>query len=525
MSPTDPTNPHSGFPSWIVLAGAVVIPLVYVPTLATRFDFIDDGNLVYPAPAMGLGDRLGLVWDKIVANYDHLGPFRPVLWAHWELVAELTGGDERAWRVARLVWSMFATGMLLALMRELRLPAWPSLLAAALAMWNPYRNEIWTSLTLSEGVAMPYALGALWCAARANRSRRSWPWDVASALGVLAAMGCKNTFAAIVPAQLYLRMWADGAGWREGLLIHWRRAALLSLTLLAPIGHYIYFRLNWHPGQYPPTGVTVAQLGRMVSALGGAMSLDFMAVGIALALLALVAILVIPSAARNRPGAGKGEQIPRCSRSDKTVWLTATLVVAFGIGIYLPMPAVSGRYTMPAVWGLDLAFAGLLAMLFAAPAVRWRRWATVAVVGGLAAVAVANLGKQAKFAARSDLLWLALRHVERSTGGPQRVLWVSGPALNGEEGIHFHWHLHARGHGRIAVDLVDERGAAEERCELPKAAGPATMAMTGTPEPPPGGPWRLERAFHSQFWAGRRQYDCYLWSAETPAVNASSKRR
>ena len=34
-------------------------------------------------------------------------------------------------------------------------------------MWNPYRNEIWTSLTLSEGVAMPYALAGL-CWARAN---------------------------------------------------------------------------------------------------------------------------------------------------------------------------------------------------------------------------------------------------------------------------------------------------------------------------------------------------------------------
>jgi len=36
------------FSPWIVLLGGLVIPLVYVPTLGTRFDFIDDGNLVYP---------------------------------------------------------------------------------------------------------------------------------------------------------------------------------------------------------------------------------------------------------------------------------------------------------------------------------------------------------------------------------------------------------------------------------------------------------------------------------------------
>ena len=254
------------FSPWILLLGGLVIPLVYMPTLGTRFDFIDDGNLVYPSPPMPLGDRVELVWQKIVANYEHLGPFRPVLSAHWELFAEMCQGDAFRWRLIRLGWSMFATAMLLALMRELRLGAWPSLLATALAMWNPYRNEIWTSLTLSEGVAMPYALAGLWCAARANRSERAWPWDLASALGIVAALGCKNTFAALVPAQLYLRMYADGAAWRSGFFHHGRRAALLALTLLLPIGHYVYFRLHWHSGQYPPTGVTPAQFGRMLGA-------------------------------------------------------------------------------------------------------------------------------------------------------------------------------------------------------------------------------------------------------------------
>ena len=33
---------------WWIPIGAVLLALLYLPTLATRFDFIDDGNLVYP---------------------------------------------------------------------------------------------------------------------------------------------------------------------------------------------------------------------------------------------------------------------------------------------------------------------------------------------------------------------------------------------------------------------------------------------------------------------------------------------
>jgi hypothetical protein len=506
---------HARFSPWIVLLGGLVIPLVYVPTLGTRFDFIDDGNLVYPAPPMPLGDRVELVWQKIVANYEHLGPFRPVLWAHWELFAEMCQGDAVRWRLIRLGWAMFATAMLLALMRELRIGAWPSLLAAALAMWNPYRNEIWTSLTLSEGVAMPYALAGLWCAARANRSARSWQWDLASALGVAAALGCKNTFAALVPAQLYLRMYADGAPWREGLLQHGRRAAILALTLLLPIGHYVYFRSHWHPGQYPPTGVTLAQFGRMLSALVGAMSAEFMAVG-------LIATFLVICFAANRvretraplEDSGRGEP----------VGMTAALLFLSGFIVYLPIPTVSGRYTMPAVWGLDLAFAGLLGMLFAVPLVMWRRVALAGIVGGLVAVAAANVGRQQKFAARIELLWQTLECVEREADPAARVAWISSAGLNVEEGIHFRWHLQARGHDSLAVELLDERGHTEERIELAANHQNANWAVTGSTHAPPGGPWSLRHEFHASYWAGRRHFDAYLWSISNGIGDAAAQR-
>ena len=48
-----PTSDRPRFAPWMVFLGAFLIPLIYLPTLGTRFDFIDDGNLVYPSPQPG----------------------------------------------------------------------------------------------------------------------------------------------------------------------------------------------------------------------------------------------------------------------------------------------------------------------------------------------------------------------------------------------------------------------------------------------------------------------------------------
>ncbi len=497
MIPSNSSVAPRRFTPWLILLGALAIPLIYVPTLGTRFDFIDDGNLVYPAPPMPAGARFHLVWEKIVANYEHLGPFRPVLWAHWELAADLFRGDPFLWRCARLAWSAFGAAALLALLRELRVRPAAALFTTALAFWNPYRNEIWTSLTLSEGVAMPYALAALWCAARANRSERAWPWDIASVLGVIAALGCKNVFAALVPAQMYLRLYADGAGWRDGLRAHGKRAALLGLTLLLPIVHYVYFRLHWHPGQYPPSGPTLAQLGRLLRSLAGAESMEFIGAGL------IVALAAIWFARR----AGL-----RLSTGQSAVFGAGALLLAAGVAVYLPMPAISGRYTMPAVWGLDLLLAGLLSGLAAVSWLAAKRTACAALVVGLAIVAAANLGRQEKFAARAAALWDTLEYVETTTGPGERIAWYRSTALNEEEGIHFHWHLQARGH-ELPVELCDENGKPLERCELPAGDGEPALAVTGRPSAPPGGPWALRQTFRRPYWGGRREYDCYLWAA------------
>jgi hypothetical protein len=251
---------------WVLL-GAVLIANLYLPTLRTRFDFIDDGNLVYPTGPLPLAERAGVYWNKVVGNYEALGPFRPVLWLHWEVAADLLRGSEFGWRLSRLVWCGFAAAMLLWLLLDLGVAPPAALLVGAVALWNPFRGEVWTSLTLAEGVAMPYALLALVCARRAAHGRRPWAWDLAGAACVLAALGCKNTFAALVPAQLFLRLAPDGMPLAQGWRKNRRPALLLCLTLLLPAAHFVYYKLHWHAGQYTTGGPSLTQLGRIGFAL------------------------------------------------------------------------------------------------------------------------------------------------------------------------------------------------------------------------------------------------------------------
>src|SRR5439155_6044191 len=141
------------------------------------------------------------------------------------------------------------------------------------------------------------------------------------------------------------------------------------------------------------------QLERWLRALPGAMSFDFLGAGLALALAAVVA------AKWSGAFLGAGRY--------RATWVAGGLMVLGGIAVYLPIPAMSGRYTMPAVWGLDLILAAFLSVLADVPATAWRRAAGVGLAAGLAAVAIANVGRQEKFAARADVLWQAVETVER----------------------------------------------------------------------------------------------------------------
>jgi hypothetical protein len=501
--------------AWWVVLGAMLLPLVYLPTLATRFDFIDDGNLVYPTRGLSPGDRARVVWDKIVANYEHLGPFRPVLWCHWELAADLFDGSELGWRLTRLAWCGLATLMLLWLMAELGMAPSAALAAAAVAMWNPYRNEIWTSLTLSEGVAMPYALLALVCACRAPRARAPWAWDVLGVCAVLAALGCKNTFAALVPAQMFLRLAPTRLPLRDGWRQHGRRALLLGLTLFAPLAHFVYFKLHWHPGQYTTGGAGLAQLRRYVVGLFGAVSGDFLGAGLVLAVVAQIVAL-------------RRSWLPALIGRHRAALGAGALLIAGGTVLYLPVGGLSGRYAMPAVWGLDLAIAALLSGLVGLRPSGWTRLARGALVVGLAAVMVASVGRQQKFAARARVLWEALEYVERHAPPNAGIAWISGDGLrdglNVEEGVHFRWHLVARGRDDLRVGLYGADGRPLPRREVPALDAEPVLAISGAPQSPWAGDWQPAQRFVVVSWGGLRRSECYLFQPAGAAHAAITER-
>jgi hypothetical protein len=499
-------RPGAGLLSLALIAG------LYLPTLSARFDFADDGNLVYPAPRLALPERVQLMWTKVVANYDHLGPFRPVLWAHWEVEADVLGADALSWRLVRLAWMALATAVMLGLLGELRIAPSAAFCATALAMWSPAANEVWRSLTLSEGVAMPYALGALVCALRAGRSSRPWPWDVAGIACALAALGCKNTFAAIVPAQLLLRVAPDGPLLVQAVRARGARAALLALPLLLPLAHFAVFLRDWHPGQYTPGPPSSRQLRRMLGTVQTGASLALVGPGVIAAVAALT-VGRMPAGVRSGLGGwarAAGRVARECWTRHRAAARAGVALLLAGIGVYLPLQNVSARYAIPAVWGVELLIAALLSELARTAPAAGKRIAIILLGCGLAVLAVDNLLRQDKWAARSAMLWEALELVERRAEPGAVVAWQSGDVLGIAEGIHFYWHLHGRGRGDLGMQLFAPDGVVVQRSEVPPAAGLPTLLVSTATEPPAN--WTLLQAFDHRYRWGLGSHRCSVWT-------------
>jgi hypothetical protein len=395
--------------------------------------------------------------------------------------------------------------MLLWLLRTLRIHPAAALFATAAAMWNPFRSEIWTSLTLSEGVAMPYALFALIAARKATVSKHSWMWDAAGFLSVLVALGCKNTFAALVPAQMALRMLPDEQPLREAWRQYRLRAAALATTLALPLGHFVYFKLNWHPGQYQPHGPSLAQIMRILSALKGGMALDLLGAGIVLA--------VIVAARRTA-----------ILREYRAAIVGGSVLAVAGAAVYLPMDAMSGRYTMPAVWGLDILLAVLLTAMLRAPGSRLRTAAILALLTGLGVMFAVSLHRQEKLKARERMLWEVVHYLETHAPANAGVEWVSGNpaqgALGVEEGIHVQWHLARRGRPDIRFLLLDSANQPVERVELPTLEGAVLFRVAGSRSANASG-WEQDRAFTAVYQFGRKRYDCQVSRRAVGLASAS----
>jgi hypothetical protein len=503
MTLADRKPAPAGRAPWRLAAWALIIPSLYLPTLLLRFDFVDDGCLVYARAGATLGKHFEHIWAATVADFETNGPFRPVCWAHWEAAASLAGPHARSHRLGRLAWAVLATGTLLWLLCELGF-AMPAVLGTtALALWNPFRNEIWLGLGLTEAFAMPYALLALVGAVRASRSPRRWPWDLLSVACLVAALGIKNTFAAVVPAAVLLRLTGNGLSLREGWRRHWLGATAVGLTLLVPLAHFLVLQLSPQDHTYK-VHFTWLQVPRYLRALASAANWQYVVLGLLLPLLALgiarrkrtAGTPATPLAQRFRPALGTG-----------------LLLTAAGIGIYLPIDGVSGRYTMPAVWGLDILTAFLLTAVLELGGVVWKRVALAGLAAYLLVAGVSNLGKQWRYYARADLLWQALEFVETHASPGTVVAWLGTSSLAPRpdelafgEGCHFRWHLQARNRADLSVDLVEQKQAARIT---------APVVVAGTPPPPEDRHWQARRC-RASFWAGARQYECFVWVRTGP---------
>ncbi len=488
------------WPWWGLVLAGMLGGLCYLPSVGAGFDFADDGVFAYPQPCSSWYEFHSVVWDKAVEEFRGKGPFRPVAWWFWQGEAEWFADHPLAWRLFRVAWAGLACAVFLWLLQDLGIRPAIACLVVGLAQLNPYRGEIWIALTHCEGLAMPFALGSLLCAWRAGPASRPWAWDLAGMVCALLAIGCKNVFLAVVPAQMYLRLVSGGIPLWQGIQQHGWRALLLSLVSLFPITHFVLFKTQAIAQPYQLGWDWWHVLGQ-VRSMGGAMSVDYLA---AVLLVGTVALLWTPQArkefrqvaARYRPILGAG-----------------LLLFVLGVGVYSPLLGLAGRYTVPGVWGLDLVLAVFFTALFGLPGTVWKRAAGVALAGGAAALLVACLGRQDKNAARITLLWNVLEYVEQIAPPTSQVAWAGvdwsqRTADDLELGEGFHFHLHLQGRGRNAVHVVTYEVASRQQLH----AGASTQwLLSGSCQPPEKGAWTLVKEFRRPYWLGRRDFSCYLW--------------
>ena len=152
--------------------------------------------------------------------------------------------------------------------------------------------------------------------------------------------------------------------------------------------------------------------------------------------------------------------------------------------------------------------AALLSTLVAMPLTVGKRVAYAALIVGLVALLAANLGRQQKFAARSEMLWQALEYVERQAPQGACVQWVGSKQLEIEEGIHFQWHLAARGRGDIHIQLVDAAGNPVQRSEVRGLRAMPSWRMVGGERPADAGD--VLQCFTASYHLGCKRFTCCL---------------
>jgi hypothetical protein len=485
-----------------ILGASMLIGGLYLFNVQTPFDFIDDGAIPHSLPEKGLAGWLQDAWNYVLADYHGRGTFLPTTWTFWRLEATLFGPDPMPWRLTWALWCMISAFMMMALMCELRIAVGASIAATAFAIWNGHRIEIWTNLVSPEALAMPFATFALFAAARAGKSRHPLFLDLAGMLAVMVALGCKNTFAAVIPAQVFLRVVGDRESLIDGLRRNWKAGLLVSLTVLWPLVHILHFRANWRPGQYVVEGPSLTGLTRLLAGWRRGVLTPFVAPPL---LLAMIAVWV---------NTGPGVLLTALYCRYRRALIAGALLAAAGLLVYLPMGWAAGgpgRYTIPAIFGFDLLLAVAFSELIRLPVSKSRRTAIFVLYGALAVAAVYNLALQDRFRARAVVLTDFLNEVETRASAGSIIGWPGSysdsPTLG--EGIHFRWHLQQRGRHDIHFRFLTEgqnsqtTAADAERPSIvvgstaPELAGHAGSWSPRTLTAPY---WFGLRAFHVQFW-------------------------
>jgi hypothetical protein len=386
-----PSAPFSS--KWIVL-GALVLPCIFLPMTFAPFDFIEDSCLVYPT-ADSLSGLCHSVVQTSWEEFQRTGPFRPISWAHWQGAALVFGPDAFLWRVTRLLWCMATTALLLVLLREIGASAPASLATAGLAMWNPVRSEIWLQLGMPEAFAYPYALLAFIAALRAARSPQPLKWDLLGWTMLLLCLGIKNIFISLIPALVWFRLMAGERSWRDQL----PGAIGYACLALLPVVHFLAVKWDPKPTHFA-TRFTLTQPIHYLRTLASAVSF-----------LPQIPTLVVLLVCLHYQALLRSHAI----------LIGAALLVVAGFGVYLPITEMYGRYTMPAVWGLDLIYALMLTALATAPLLA-RRLVAAGLVATMAFIGWQTLAKQDEMLARASMHWQTVQYLEAHQPGGRIVL-------------------------------------------------------------------------------------------------------
>jgi len=418
-------SPGNQLPAWLC---ALLITAPLSITVFFPFDFVDDGCLVY-RESPGIAKR---VMEKTISEFHTRGPFRPMTWLHWELQAELFDQNAFMHRLARLGLAFLTAWLMMIFFNQMGCSNLPSAVASSILMLTPYRGEIWLSLGLTEAFFLPYCMLSLISTIRASQSHKLTIWDMVSWVSATAAIACKNTSVAIIPALLLLRAWPVGA-----LFQPWNvRGPLCFLASPAVffIAHLIAFKLDTTPKEYSTSLPGLGHFLAWARALSRASALEFIGPG-------LLIIVFSIFFARRHPPMGQGI---------RRIFATSLLLIFFGVGVHIPINGVSGRYSAIPGIGLDLIIGFAIQNSLDSKLSTISKWGLGLVMAGILVALATDLNKGLKQSNRSLLLWEVVGYVENHFDTQSQCQWLaeSKPEKNNlgkSEGIHMGWHLKNRG--------------------------------------------------------------------------------